>query len=947
MTQYQIYNDPTQYNPTAISSNTRILQEQDAQARQGEQQRYNELVRNNQVAQENTRRAGQELQELSKFSTTLTNFLVGEAEEKNKKDMAEGINEQYMQFTVGAVDTSGYNAGLEVAREQNAAAQDVASGVLDEDGSNYQASSAFSAPTTWREVGRRKGMIMAAAGQYGAWMEQGLAGMDINNPVEYAAARQRLRTQFFAAAGVIGHNPAFLADTLFPAVAKADASQAAKWTKDYNIDQSQQRQDDLTASFLQDRDLGAYLGSMRNELSRNGKKLGWSGAWDQWTERAEEAIRSGTLTGADIDAMAAQVKLDDPKGRTYGEMYGPKFRNLHLLALSARTANYNTHQNDEALGRKMMADDLYNNIISSGDYSEETVKAHMKAWKDKNPGYAVPDKLTGLLLTSVEGEIREEQDKEIQELIQMNLLSLERLSLFDPTLQQKYRNEAISQEKLRKAHNEFKGEMEQLEDMVKVGPKGQPPISASVDGARHWTVARKTLEIQDYFRQRVEHYRVTDNPDPVGAAFKDAQLMFEQTAKTDAFGYVGYDVDPNDVQGARMQAEANMADLNEKLKIPDVLDKPFTIYDQAEIEEVSKGYGKPGWTPGAKATYVAERQGVDPITVINRQRQAMNVPPLPPSPAIEAVTTQMTPEQQRNLNRYMTKDYANVDHNRRALGAPGVFMPEVVPQGFGSTIQQAAQQHGIDPSILAGLLQQESSFSPDVISGQRRSSAGAIGIAQFMPETAAELGVNPLDPIASIEGAARYLKQLLDMFDGDMHKALTAYNGGMGNVQRYGGPIPGNAQNENYANEVLKNSYKYGRKASLSERGVMRPRFLAYTSGNIGPTSTGQHLDVKQVGGGRFEETALDDYVEVDDPKFGTVSLGQIRKLTGNVGDSWDEHAARGSHGIDYGLYEGTKIYLKNGAEVVGTSPTEHGDLVTIQLPNGKQYTFLHGKAPK
>ena len=121
-------------------------------------------------------------------------------------------------------------------------------------------------------------------------------------------------------------------------------------------------------------------------------------------------------------------------------------------------------------------------------------------------------------------------------------------------------------------------------------------------------------------------------------------------------------------------------------------------------------------------------------------------------------------------------------------------------------------------------------------------------------------------------------------------------------------------------------------------------RQRAYTSGNIGPTSTGPHLDVKRVDGGRFEPNALDNYVVVDDAEFGQVSLGKIRELTNNVGDSFDEHVARGSHGIDYGLNSGTEIYVTNGAKVVSSTPTEHGDYVIIELPTGDQYSFLHGK---
>ena len=119
---------------------------------------------------------------------------------------------------------------------------------------------------------------------------------------------------------------------------------------------------------------------------------------------------------------------------------------------------------------------------------------------------------------------------------------------------------------------------------------------------------------------------------------------------------------------------------------------------------------------------------------------------------------------------------------------------------------------------------------------------------------------------------------------------------------------------------------------------------LVYTSGNIGPTSTGPHLDLKSADGSRFELEELDDYVEVNDPEYGRVPLSFVRKKTGGIGDSFDEHVARGSHGIDIGLYGGTEIYLKNGAKVISSQPTEHGDLLLFELPNGKRFTKLHGK---
>jgi hypothetical protein len=126
---------------------------------------------------------------------------------------------------------------------------------------------------------------------------------------------------------------------------------------------------------------------------------------------------------------------------------------------------------------------------------------------------------------------------------------------------------------------------------------------------------------------------------------------------------------------------------------------------------------------------------------------------------------------------------------------------------------------------------------------------------------------------------------------------------------------------------------------------AQKGRALAYRTGNVGPTSTGQHLDIKQVGGGRFTLDELTPFLEVDDPDHGTISTADLRHKTGYVGDSFQEHVNRGSHGIDVGTYSGTLVYVKGGARVVSSVPSAHGAITTIQLPDGRRFTLLHGYA--
>jgi soluble lytic murein transglycosylase-like protein len=120
------------------------------------------------------------------------------------------------------------------------------------------------------------------------------------------------------------------------------------------------------------------------------------------------------------------------------------------------------------------------------------------------------------------------------------------------------------------------------------------------------------------------------------------------------------------------------------------------------------------------------------------------------------------------------------------------------PAPYAQEISAAAARNGVDPALLTGLIRAESGFDPSAT-----SPAGAQGLTQLMPGTAASLGVtDPLDPAQSIEGGARYLRQQLDRFGGDASKALAAYNAGPGAVERFGG-VPPYAETQAYVRKVL------------------------------------------------------------------------------------------------------------------------------------------------
>lgn len=121
---------------------------------------------------------------------------------------------------------------------------------------------------------------------------------------------------------------------------------------------------------------------------------------------------------------------------------------------------------------------------------------------------------------------------------------------------------------------------------------------------------------------------------------------------------------------------------------------------------------------------------------------------------------------------------------------------------WGPAIEQAADRAGIDPALLASVVEHESGFDPTAV-----SRAGATGLAQLMPGTADALGVDAADPEQNLAGGARYLRMQLDRFD-ELDLALAAYNAGPGRVAQAGG-VPRLAETQAYVDAVTDTYREY------------------------------------------------------------------------------------------------------------------------------------------
>ncbi len=189
---------------------------------------------------------------------------------------------------------------------------------------------------------------------------------------------------------------------------------------------------------------------------------------------------------------------------------------------------------------------------------------------------------------------------------------------------------------------------------------------------------------------------------------------------------------------------------------------------------------------------------------------AQTLPPASsiPTPEIPAVSIP-----QASLRDPLEKQKASIARQqisirRQAEGAGAHMLPTEIPPppcdaldeaAVAPMIETAAKAQGLAAELIRAVIQQESGFKPCAVSRK-----GALGLMQLMPATAEQSGLsNVFDPAGNIGAGAKYLKQLVDRYGGDLAKALGAYNSGPATVDQAGG-MPNISETRDYVDSILK-----------------------------------------------------------------------------------------------------------------------------------------------
>lgn len=460
--------------------------------------------------------------------------------------------------------------------------------------------------------------------------------------------------------------------------------------------------------------------------------------------------------------------------------------------------------------------------------------------RKKHPGYT-SDRLEAIKRNeTTEAKAIAENDKKLERLRAAGLLVPDDFDRLGATLSQRQTFGPYAKANLeeRQLNGNFKTQMDAIENAV----KGVPGVVKGPNSVLHWTVGNKISQLQNKFYSQLSSLRAAGNNDPMLPTQVQAQVIKEFLANPNVVvngkaGDFGGFKDILDISGPTGAASARNRHIFSTLEryssagnSGKFLDGSGNVYTVSELKEINAASKKPGWKPDAIAFKLGQILGVSPLSVINRQIATLNDPSIPfvtiPEP-LKNYATGVRPEFLKALER-LTAPPPQV--SIRAMGSTNVFLPETIKPyngiNIGGLIQQAATKYNLPPAVLAGLLSHESGgFAPDVLSGQRKSSAGATGIAQFMPQTAAGMGVDPLNIPQAIEGSARYLSNLIrhpNNPGNSLNWAISAYNSGPNGVGL-------SQENREYFGKVMGQAYKFGHgQQALQHSSLMRSSMRRY-----------------------------------------------------------------------------------------------------------------------
>ena len=976
--QYQPGQVSSQVSPVQIGDPTPAMRQNHAETQRQMAEVLSMMKQNDAVRLQNVKNNAFPVQELAQFSSTLSGLLQEQIDKNKEDDLAEGA---MLAFEEGFQPTSQFEA-QEKEYEKTGSMMTNRAAAYERETNDVEGAERIRNLSGWKKYGYAKAKMQQAGDGFGTWMEANASNPEYAVNVggtEYtlanapdAAIRQavaaKMAQNYISPYG--GMNRSFLAKYMYPSMQRGMSSTVNKYAAANAERIRANRIDEAKTSFLDSPDKFSAMQNLRQELI----SMGYTEA-DVRGEMVEMAgqFRSRSELDAFLDSPYG------PNGKSFREQYPgdaqEAIKSFNDLKTGQATNNENERKIND-LNAKEQAMQAVMKDRSDGSFDADPKKLKEYAEQARANGY---NKTAEFWESQIEETAYMKNSTAVKEQYEAQILAG-----IIPSQEEILQNPALSQADkqalLSKAGSSggaspdsdvAKGHKKIIESSIRKRGKW------TRDGANDPGVAAMELQAwQEYTEVYNRELQANGGNEAAAAsaALSDFKSKFGTDEKTGQYALVQPDgkVSPDrvgkyagyDPEGTASSTVNPMQQFNDKLKYTDANTAINTMPDLYEGEEkqlrsLSDSFATTGSVGTIPTLYyqLQQRYGgnVSIMDILNKRLEANGLDKLPTelNKIIKPVEDSFDEDSYKFISykpNATRTDIGMISSGAEPIYAQSSAAQEEIKSIFGMRESPQAGYDAINRGTggdsPGGGTRYFGRALTDMTLGEIKQlqSSGqlfAAGRYQFIPDTLVEAA-----KAAGITDDMPFNEAVQDRI---FFVHLDRY-GAHGPWEQWwiqqGGEHLRLTPAEKQKIDAFRESYDPSqpwRQAKNTRAELLH----VYTSGNIGPTSTGAHLDVKQVGGGRFEETALDDYVVVDDPEFGQISLGEIRKRTGGIGDNFDEHVARGSHGIDYGLYSGTKISLKGGAKVVRTAPSIHGDVLTIQVPDGRQFTFIHGTSAK
>jgi len=885
---------------------------------------------------------------LAKFSTTLSEGLTEYRKAKDESDMMAG----YMEVATGGLSTQRQQsvANVESLLKQSGEAQDQIAEGFQARGVDPNVVTSLLSGNKARDYGRLKAHMEIITAEFPAYAQSKLDEMGAMTAPDRTAAMQSIFGDFLKENGVFGLSADFMAPALMKMRGTYNSYIESARKSDV-VNKSSTMRDDALSGMSRTK-TGESLTEAFRTTSRSYREDGVTpvGNADAKSNIFKELADTTRYSDADVERMLKEAQTD--QGSWY-DRFPREVDDLRNARQKDQEAEFQLVDAQERRENKKQEDQLLD-WVKNNNPNEETLQAIIKESKTKGIN---TDRLQAYLAFTTEQQNADFWGKQFHEQYEQGTLTADDVDQPGVPIEvrETWRTRAQQLDQQRSdsgiKQETIKGE---LSDALK-----QNLIGDSTNRAAHYSLRGASDYALKLYNQKFKQYAKTMEPavaankarldvltaiETKKGAFAVIASSQAKTGQTQAF-YAAFT--PGKHPGA--PAAINVITTSEvvkKVRANSNVINTEVLASPALLKNINNRItnGKPISIPQIYTDLSRAIPGMTPTQILNAQLRAAGL------------TAQVTPGFRDQLNQIndpvlrsileqpLTQDRLNTT----IIGSGNA--PATVRTGNSgyADVQALGTASGFKfPQVMAAMWALESGW------GKYTSGKNNVFNIKARPGQGTQKnGSYWRDYPSPLESAKDFMNLMTDpRYAPGLSRAQTPRQA----IEAIaaGGYAGGEAA---YPSKIIRVMQQMGvnvdqpyKPAATPARnqGFMRPT-LAYITDNIGPTSTGPHLDVKQQDNPNtpqnefareFSAKALDNFVVVDDPQFGRVPLSRIP-----VTDTFAGHVARGSHGIDYGTAKGSKVFLQNGARIVSKSRTQHGDKLVIQLPDGRRFSFLHGK---